>query len=296
MGEAMSEDCQKCGTAMHELDDDRLCPRCGNNAAEDVRLQLKDDAAPGATAQNQGEPVAVMYADGSVLTKAECGSAFDICCKVETPLYTRPAEQPQGEPIYQVMYRGDGGGGWCDVEKDSYDMKVPHPKHWETRIVYTRPAEQPEPISSTSDKYKAELYDEVWQLARDMGFGNVTDALMKLERTTVPAQPRKSDSWSKDWREQGFNYCIETAIKALKYLADHPRPSGGESRYNAEHLIMTAQELALTRQELLIGRDRPAPAAVVLPDRKGYLSPTDQYADGWNACLDEVARLNPEGK
>ncbi len=37
------------------------------------------------------------------------------------------------------------------------------------------------PVSSTSDKYKAELYDEVWQLARDMGFGNVTDALMKLQ-------------------------------------------------------------------------------------------------------------------
>ncbi|QYM99545.1 hypothetical protein K1T36_21000 [Pseudomonas protegens] len=47
--------------------------------------------------------------------------------------------------------------------------------------LYTRPAEQPEPISSTSDKYKAELYEEVWQLARDMGFGNVTDALMKLQ-------------------------------------------------------------------------------------------------------------------
>lgn len=40
---------------------------------------------------------------------------------------------------------------------------------------------QGEPVSSTSDKYKAELYDEVWQLAQGMGFGNVTDALMKLQ-------------------------------------------------------------------------------------------------------------------
>lgn len=38
----------------------------------------------------RGEPVAVMYADGSVLTKAECGTAFEICCKVETPLFTAP--------------------------------------------------------------------------------------------------------------------------------------------------------------------------------------------------------------
>lgn len=36
---------------------------------------------------------------------------------------------------------------------------------------------------TTSDKYKAELYDEVWQKARDMGFANVTDALAELEKT-----------------------------------------------------------------------------------------------------------------
>lgn len=46
--------------------------------------------------------------------------------------------------------------------------------------LYTRPAEQPD-TGTNSDKYKAELYDEVWQLAWDMGFGNVTDALMKLQ-------------------------------------------------------------------------------------------------------------------
>ena len=34
------------------------------------------------------EPVAVLYRNGDVLTKAECGEYFEICCKVETPLYT----------------------------------------------------------------------------------------------------------------------------------------------------------------------------------------------------------------
>jgi hypothetical protein len=38
--------------------------------------------------QHQGDPVAVLYANGTVLTKADCGDVFDICCKVETPLYT----------------------------------------------------------------------------------------------------------------------------------------------------------------------------------------------------------------
>lgn len=35
------------------------------------------------------KPAAVLYKDGTVLTKEECGTSFDICCKVETPLFTR---------------------------------------------------------------------------------------------------------------------------------------------------------------------------------------------------------------
>ena len=42
--------------------------------------------------------------------------------------------------------------------------------------------------------------------------------------------------------------------------------------------------------------EQPAPVAVVLPERKQHvhqgLSHTDAKADGWNACLDEVTRLN----
>lgn len=40
---------------------------------------------------------------------------------------------------------------------------------------------------TTSDQYRAELYDEVWQKARDMGYGNVTEALIALERTKPAA-------------------------------------------------------------------------------------------------------------
>lgn len=43
--------------------------------------------------------------------------------------------------------------------------------------------------------------------------------------------------------------------------------------------------------------EKITPVAVVLPERKRHihqgLSHTDARADGWNACLDEVARLNP---
>lgn len=41
-------------------------------------------------ANREAQPVAVMYKDGHVLTKDECGNAFDICCRVQTPLYAAP--------------------------------------------------------------------------------------------------------------------------------------------------------------------------------------------------------------
>lgn len=55
---------------------------------------------------------------------------------------------------------------------------------------------------TTGDRYKAELYDEVWQKARSLGYSNVTQALGKLEQmmTQAPAgwQARfieTSDRW-----------------------------------------------------------------------------------------------------
>ena len=42
-------------------------------------------------ANREAQPVAVMYKNnGDVLTKEQCGKYFDICCKVETPLFTAP--------------------------------------------------------------------------------------------------------------------------------------------------------------------------------------------------------------
>ncbi|WPO32056.1 Lar family restriction alleviation protein [Pseudomonas sp. BO3-4] len=52
--------------------------------------------------QHQGKPVAVLYANGTVLTKADCGDAFDICCKVETPLYTH-ADAGEVERLHTVI-------------------------------------------------------------------------------------------------------------------------------------------------------------------------------------------------
>ncbi|WP_047304853.1 hypothetical protein [Pseudomonas fluorescens] len=44
-------------------------------------------------------------------------------------------------------------------------------------------------------------------------------------------------------------------------------------------------------------KKQPAPVAVVLPERKIHRdqgsTALDRESDGWNACLEEVKRLNP---
>lgn len=119
------------------------------------------------------------------LAEKACGTAKDspeyhrfleaVNPTIVLDLTAESAAQHQGEPIYQVMYRGDGGGGWCDAEKDSYDMKVPHPKHWQTRIVY---AEQPAPVAVViPDKINPEsLYPD----QADCGWNDCIDEVRRL--------------------------------------------------------------------------------------------------------------------
>lgn len=94
---------------------------------------------------------------------------------------SKPAALHQGEPLIWVSHclRGSQAGKFFEVPGPEWEAS---PGLYADPIpLYTCPAEQPATDSSTSDKYKAELYDEVWQLARDLGYGNVTDALMKLQ-------------------------------------------------------------------------------------------------------------------
>lgn len=52
------------------------------------------------------------------------------------------------------------------------------------------------------------------------------------------------------------------------------------------------------RLEELLDAEQPAPVAVVMPEHRDsdLRSPTYGFARGWNACLDEVTRLNSEPK
>lgn len=87
------------------------------------------------------------------------------------------ARTASAEPVAWVTQCRNSGL----IEQCEPDEKASNTDWTDAFPVYTAPdALQAE--GTTSDKYRAELYDEVWQKARDMGYGNVTDALAAIER------------------------------------------------------------------------------------------------------------------
>lgn len=50
---------------------------------------------------------------------------------------------------------------------------------------------------------------------------------------------------------------IRTAIEALNYLEDHPRPNGGQEKFNAEHLLQIADELKQIVAKMVQASDWP---------------------------------------
>lgn len=104
------------------------------------------------------------------------GATLSALKPLTRPLYAAPAAPVAQE---QVECR----------HKACESLGRPHPF---CRFVRQQEAAQPaaeQPTGTTSDQYRAELYDEVWGKARSMGYGNVTDALAELERLKAAEQP-----------------------------------------------------------------------------------------------------------
>ena len=53
-------------------------------------------------------------------------------------------ENGRGEPIYEIKYLREGGGGWCEVEKHQFDT-ASNLKNFRTRIVFAAP---PAPVAT----------------------------------------------------------------------------------------------------------------------------------------------------
>ncbi|QHF28533.1 hypothetical protein PspR32_12245 [Pseudomonas sp. R32] len=106
---------------------------------KDAQDSLKDIDALLAqpAAQHQGEPVAVLYRDGSVLTKADCGDAFETCCKVETPLYAN-ADTGEVERLRAALkfyadrdhFSDDMGSDWDNVSGEPANILWHEDEAW----------------------------------------------------------------------------------------------------------------------------------------------------------------------
>lgn len=83
---------------------------------------------------------------------------------------------------------------------------------------------QHEGDGTTSNKYKAELYDEVWQKARALGFSNVTMALDALYKLSVKPE------------------LLESAQKAYARLKYRVSTDSGEAFHIADQIDMQAFE------------------------------------------------------
>lgn len=80
--------------------------------------------ARGMADQPQDEPVAVLYANGDVLSKADCGDAFETCCKVETPLYTHadPGEVERFRAALKFYAYHLESGSWDTVSGEPLNI------------------------------------------------------------------------------------------------------------------------------------------------------------------------------
>lgn len=98
---------------------------------------------------------------------------------------------------------------------------------------------------------------------------------MTTDKTATPG-----NNWPAGWRVGGFNYCIDSAVGALRFLAKNDRPIGGEQNFNSMHLLQLADELAKTQKDLLATSDEALKVMQreVLAWRMRY--PQQTYQDG----------------
>ena len=100
---------------------------------------------------------------------------------------------------------------------------------------------------TTGDQYRAELYDEVWQTARDMGYGNVTDALVELERLKqAPSLPAAGSD------------CYAVAEQVRTALDRHACPNAWMViAYEAVVAALSAQQTAPERVSVPVASGYP---------------------------------------
>lgn len=105
-------------------------------------------------------------------------------------------------------------------------------------------------LSNLSHRLGSRIQDRTWT-AEALAVASYELADAMLVARDARRQPRKADEWPAEWKASGFNHCVVAARDALRFLAKNDRPEGGEDKYNFEHLHQIADELEITKRELL---------------------------------------------
>ncbi|HHT0550768.1 TPA: hypothetical protein ACTW9E_003394 [Klebsiella michiganensis] len=77
--------------------------------------------------------------------------------------------------------------------------------------------------------------------------------IMELQERRKAAMDSEPVAW--------LNGCNKSVPAALRYLAENPRPIGGESSFNAAHLYQLAREIELMAEGTLYRHAQPAPVS-----------------------------------
>ena len=177
------------------LDEHSCCTARGPNGIQEDDEEEIPGAAAAIAAWNQraatavqGEAVAVLYADGTVLTKAECGDSFAVCCKVQTPLYAAPQpveQQPSMDDLaaalleqvrkrdallgdLYVEYLRGGTPNWEPLFEQAHQLiscAMPEPaQSYALYFAEQQPAEQqpaPHPDDAAVDRFAVAMKDKL---------------------------------------------------------------------------------------------------------------------------------------
>lgn len=125
---------------------------------------------------------------------------------------------------------------------------------------------------------------ELESVRDEIPFGIDTNS--ELELAAFKLALGAMDSEPVEW----LNGCNKTIPAALRYLAENPRPIGGESSFNTAHLYQLAREIELMAEAPLYRHAQPAP---VVPDNSAITQHFDTIAlEAAREILCDVNRRN----
>ena len=149
--------------------------------------------------------------------------------EVDCPDCAQPSPANSVAPTYQFQSREIGESDWaaCDYSWYLYCSKSPE---MDTRIVEVAARPSPAPELERL-RYKAELYDEVWELVTAKGYMNVTTAISKLEAERDAAVSRLAEMEGQepvatvgkvpgeDWNSLDFHCDLQSMKQGTKLYA-----------------------------------------------------------------------------